>query len=142
MTIIDQVERHPSGRRQHRAVLYRKLATWGTFLGLCIFCWVHWLYFRLAIIAIFLNTFPLFTKLVLIACLLALLGSVLYAASTLTEGCKVTVLYLRRFRLSGTDQVMSAAIQSGLGREYRIVTSDDRSFKPLSKCRIWTSALV
>jgi hypothetical protein len=44
---------------------------------------------------------------------------------------KSVVLYLRRFRLTAVAQAMSDAIESGVGRHYRILTLDDANFVPL-----------
>jgi hypothetical protein len=46
-------------------------------------------------------------------------------------GRKSVVLYLRRFRLRGVAQAMSDAIESGVGRHYRILTLDDANFVAL-----------
>lgn len=44
---------------------------------------------------------------------------------------KAVVLYLRRFRLEAVSLAMSDAIESGIGRHYRIMTLDDSNFVPL-----------
>lgn len=44
---------------------------------------------------------------------------------------KSVVLYLRRFRLTAVAQAMTDAIESGVGRHYRILTLDDANFVPL-----------
>ncbi len=49
---------------------------------------------------------------------------------------KPTVLYLRRFRLATVAQAMSDAIESGVGRHYRILTLDDAGFVPLEVPRL------
>ncbi len=77
------------------------------------------------------SVFALPARIVLATCVLAVMGSIVYTAVALADGRKAIVLYLRRFRLTGAHRMMSAAIQAGLGRQYRIVTLDDRSFRPL-----------
>lgn len=55
----------------------------------------------------------------------------LYAASVLAEPRKHVVLYLRRFRSVSGHELMGRAIDTGLGRRYRVVTLDDASFRPI-----------
>jgi len=54
---------------------------------------------------------------------------------------KGVVLYLRRFRLTLAAHAMSEAIESGIGRHYRILTLDDASFVPIEVPRLerWMS---
>ena len=63
--------------------------------------------------------------------ILVLAAAVPYAAIARFTRAKHVVVYLRRFRLSRTHRMLSAAIESGLGRRYRFVTLDDQSFTPI-----------
>lgn len=52
-------------------------------------------------------------------------------------GPKLSVLYLRRFRLNSAQAVVTAALEQGLSRRYRVVTLDDASFRPMEVPRLY-----
>src|SRR5262245_27732136 len=64
-------------------------------------------------------------------------------ASVLTRQ-KAIVLYLRRFREPDVAAAMSVAIETGLGRHYRVLTLDDARFIPLDVPRRerWLARIV
>ncbi|MBY5883974.1 hypothetical protein HFN46_33240 [Rhizobium leguminosarum] len=54
-----------------------------------------------------------------------------YQAWLAAAGPKLTILYLRRFRLSSAQVVVTAALEQGLSKRYRVVTLDDANFPPM-----------
>jgi hypothetical protein len=60
-----------------------------------------------------------------------------YEAWLCASGQKLTVLYLRRFRLGPAQAVVTAALEQGLGKHYRVVTLDDASFPPMEVPRLY-----
>lgn len=52
----------------------------------------------------------------------------LYQAYLWAAGPKLTILYLRRFRLTSAQAVVTAALEKGLSKRYRVITLDDASF--------------
>lgn len=60
-----------------------------------------------------------------------------YACWLASAGPKLTVLYLRRFRLNAAQNVVTSALERGLSRRYRVVTLDDASFPPMETPRLY-----
>ena len=60
-----------------------------------------------------------------------------YLSWLAAAGPKLSVLYLRRFRLTSAQAVVTAALEQGLSRRYRIVTLDDASFQPMEVPRLY-----
>jgi hypothetical protein len=70
--------------------------------------------------------------------LLSLAWTFLICQAWLLASCpKFTILYLRRFRLTSAQAVVSAALEQGLGRRYRIITLDDARFPPMEVPRLY-----
>jgi hypothetical protein len=61
----------------------------------------------------------------------------LYEGWLLAAGPKFTVLYLRRFRVATAPAVVTAALEQGLSKRYRVVTLDDATFPPLEVPRLY-----
>lgn len=62
---------------------------------------------------------------------IALATGVIWVIAAVVSGDKRTVLYLRRFRAQAPLAQMRRALESGLGRRYRVVTLYDGVFEPL-----------
>jgi hypothetical protein len=74
----------------------------------------------------------------------AAVALVLWLVACVVSGDKRTALYLRRFRATGPLARMRQALESGLGRRYRIVTLHDGAFEPLEVPPVerWTNRVV
>src|SRR4051794_24099463 len=60
-----------------------------------------------------------------------------YHAWLAGAGPKLTIVYLRRFRLSAAQVVVTAALEQGLSKQYRVVTLDDGNFPPMEVPRLY-----
>jgi hypothetical protein len=69
--------------------------------------------------------------------LLILWMILMYEAWLCAAGPKLIVLYLRRFRLTTAQEVVTAALEQGLSKRYRVVTLDDASFPPMEVPRLY-----